>query len=187
MWFAEVLTQVTARACNTGTRLSTAHLPLSLVWLLTPHDSSMVEALSVSTTHLESCCSSLSILLPTSIRNQDVVLEPGLGFRQSHVRRNDTIKLILTWEAVKVMITGLSFSHHCFISTGGALTAAFFCGKQTDPNRKFHASVLILETILFQGKTASNLQSLNSKPSSPPYFSTLHLSFFLCPQTMHPK
>lgn len=85
-----------------------------------------------------------------------LVCEPGLDFSQCQVQRRDSTKLILTWEAVKVMITGLSFSRHSFISTIGALTAAFLYGKK-HADRKFHATVFIVY-LLFQGKNSLKFQ-----------------------------
>lgn len=99
------------------------------------HDSSMVQMSSVPTTHLESLCPSLCILLPTSITNQDTCIRTWAGFQTNNLMFGEmTTKLILTWDAVKVMITWLSFSRHGFISIVGALTAAFLYGKKK-PNR----------------------------------------------------
>lgn len=58
-----------------------------------------------------------------------------------------------------MVITWLSFSCHGFISTVGALTAAFFYEeKKKNADRKCHASVFILESILFQGKNSLKFQ-----------------------------
>ena len=113
------------------------------------HDSSTVQTSTVPAARLESLCPSTSAYHFLSILEIRIL---ELNFKHSHVWRSDSTKLILTWEAVKVMITWLSFSCHGFISTVGALTAAFFYGKKADADRKFHAAVFILETTLFQGK-----------------------------------
>lgn len=107
------------------------------------HDSSMVQISSVPTTRLEG--PPLCIPLSISIKNQDTCIRTWTGF-QSHVWRNDSTKLILTWEAVKVMITWLSFSCHGFVSTVGALTAAFLYGKKQIFVENFMQN-FILETV----------------------------------------
>lgn len=93
------------------------------------------------------------------------MLEPGLDFKQSHAWRSDSTKLILTWEAVKVVITWLSFSRHGFISTVGTLTAAFFCGKNQMLIENFMLVVLFWRLYCSSVKTASVFKSLKSKPS----------------------
>lgn len=59
-----------------------------------------------------------------------------------------------------MMITGLAFSRHGFVSTTGALTAALLWREknQTDADRKVGAGGFILEALLFQGTDSLKLQ-----------------------------
>lgn len=162
VWFADVFTQVAARACRTETKVRTAHLSPSLLGLLTPITPPWYRHPPFPQhTQRASASRFLSVL-----KIRILVLEPGLDLRQSHVWRNDSTKLILTWEAVEVMITRRSFSRHGFISTGGALAAVFLYGKKKQMLiEKIMLVFLFWRLHCSRVKPAANFKSLNSKLS----------------------
>lgn len=154
VWFAEVLTQVTARACKTGAKVSVAGLPPCRT-MASKTAPSYRHPLFPQRAQRAFVLWAYHFLTVLKIRL--FVLEPGLDFKQFRVWRNDchadphlggsqgdghTALLLMT-----------RFHFHCWGS---------YCGvslwKRIDAGRKFHTSVFILEATSFQGENSLKLQ-----------------------------
>lgn len=144
MWFAEVLTQVTARACNTGAKVRIAGLlPCKLYH---PRQLSYRHHLFLQHSHRTFALWAYHFLTVLKIRL--LISEPGLDFKQFSVWRNgyqaDPHLGGSPGDGHTALLLTTRFHFHCWGS---------YCGvslwKRIDAGRKFHTSVFILEATSF--------------------------------------